>query len=764
MRQLYRTRKAQITLFVIIAIVLLIGTALFFFLRNRAETPPEAEQPVEVEPVPVELEPLKDFVEQCMQRVSKDAIELLGTRAGYIYLDNFDVTAARVEPDNADLLRLSDMQYLPYWYYQRPSGLDALRIPKVKTTRQGEDSVELQFEDYLFGELPACFNGFAEFEEQGMAVTEESSMQPHVRINEDDVAVLLEYHLSTEQAGRKLETKSFLVTIPVRLGKILRLARLITLKEAEDVFLERAVNKFIAIYSDVDAGLLPPPAGSLRFTECSNRKIWIHNDVQDNLAAMLTANIPYIKIAGTAFERRIITADELPNREDREFAQAIYDNLIFRLDDERDINFPGIRSDLYFDSANMPFFLELGGVVLQPSSMEINLLLAQLCMFDYKFFYNLRFPVMIRLQDERSFIDNRPYTFMFPIQVVIRDNFPRVQYSSLFEEPEPEEVLPGEAINECLQDFRDSGTVSINVTDRHTGQGLQGVSVFFQCGATTADILDEEGNVEATQPFAQQCLIGSTDGQGRLAARLPLCSGASLITLRKNNYLGSVTLVGDIVAGRNESFAFELTPLVTVPIKVEKYYAEPPIAGDIDPGVVLNRAGEVIACNLDEEPQPTAGSEEVIMNFQKLDPENGVYNGITHVSYRRDTGATISLAPGRYEFDMQLLRYERFEGEMTIAKDSQSYRIRRGWPRSDRIIRYPSEDVLLPQTFTGGAQVAWTVPDDVYNAQEILFFVFDEDRPRRLEEIGAPLQHIEECSRRNTGKLMPVIVPRAGSE
>jgi hypothetical protein len=103
------------------------------------------------------------------------------------------------------------------------------------------------------------------------------------------------------------------------------------------------------------------------------------------------------------------------------------------------------------------------------------------------------------------------------------------------------------------------------------------------------------------------------------------------------------------------------------------------------------------------------------------------------------------LAPGTYDVDVLLLRNERYNGEMTIKKESQAMKIEAGMETKE--VRYPDKDVLLPAVFTGGAKLEWKISKgELDNAKKITITVFDEGIPLMIEDVGSPLNHREGCS------------------
>ena len=154
------------------------------------------------------------------------------------------------------------------------------------------------------------------------------------------------------------------------------------------------------------------------------------------------------------------------------------------------------------------------------------------------------------------------------------------------------------------------------------------------------------------------------------------------------------------------------------------------------------------------DPKEFFAYESAIISLTKLDTENGMLNAAPIAVYEIATGepTTLDVAPGEYYVDIMLLREERYMGEMTIKANSQSLQIT-STVGTDTIY-YPEEDILIPQTFTGGAVFLWNVTAaELESGDLIQFSVFDEGPPTTVEQVSAPLLHREACA-----NLLPELV------
>jgi len=79
-------KYAQISIFALMGLVILIAFSIFFYIRSERISP-EIEKAAEF---PFEFAPVKNYVESCIENVGKDGIEFIGKRGGYFELPNYN--------------------------------------------------------------------------------------------------------------------------------------------------------------------------------------------------------------------------------------------------------------------------------------------------------------------------------------------------------------------------------------------------------------------------------------------------------------------------------------------------------------------------------------------------------------------------------------------------------------------------------------------------------------------------------------------------
>jgi len=687
-------------------------------------------------------DPVDKFVYQCLKDTTDEALIMLGQQGGYIEVENADAKAAMLDPFNSEFLALYQGNLiLPYWLYQESTGIDESQMPKLHKSYDFDYSIQWQIENYIEKHLDDCIADFHVFDGQGLKIEKTGNITAEVNID-DSVEVKIDYPIKIFDPDGTIETKNeFFANVPVRLAKIYELAKDIKNYEMNSVFLERNTMNLISIYSRIDNNYLPPMYGGLQFRPCHDYVYWVPLAVKNDMQEMLTANIPYLHIKGTDFEPIVINDN---NDEQQKMRQGIYNNMIHNISDK---DYPGIKADFsYYHSYPIELGFEDEGL-LEPYRHEIDLLFANLCMFEYKFAYNLKYPVLISLTDKESIVDNKEYLFQFPMEVVLKDNFPRVRHSDVFGD-EPKQDIK----SECDPKQRLSNEISTEVVDINN-KGIENVSILFQCGPSVVYGFNSEGSVTNITEFADKCYMGSTKN-GTFTSRFPQCTGGGMLTLKADNYLVKKEIIGDTL-GKSKHYRFVLDKVFDKKINLQKIYVKPATLQDEpEPGVVINENNEVIACNIGDQPKDLASYENAIIRYKKIDNQNGDLKTPGVALFYPKNESTIKLAEGTYEFEIMLLRNERFNGEMTIKKNSEEKVIKK--PFGDETIQYPDEDLMLPAIYTGGSVFTWTVTtEQLEKSDGITFFVFDEGIPKFIEDVGVPLKHKEKCSELNLRRILP---------
>lgn len=188
-------KKAQISMFILLGMVLLMISALIFYATNLMQN--------KVEIKPVEASSAKDLVEYCLGTVADDALLVIGRQGGM----------ANLGIDYFEPLKTS-------YLYDRGENkaLDST-------------AVEQQLSEYIDANIAKCIGNFDLLRERKIEVTEKSQPKVTTILAEKDVQFLISYDIE-EKKGEITTRPEFLPAIKtVKLKEMVELAN--SMAEAE---------------------------------------------------------------------------------------------------------------------------------------------------------------------------------------------------------------------------------------------------------------------------------------------------------------------------------------------------------------------------------------------------------------------------------------------------------------------------------------------------------------------------------------------------
>ena len=502
-----------------------------------------------------------------MQKVAEQGLIRAGQQGGYIYLDNYPLDAVEYSPFNSPVLKASNYQYIPYWYYQKDAGLDRTEMPALEKTGPGDNSIQDQLERYISAELEACLDSYTAFAQQGMKVTPTGGIKTDVIFTDEDVVVSVNYPLKVDKTDGTKDLELFGAKIGTKFKNVYNYAKDIAQYEQTTTFLEQNAMNLITMYSAVDKDYLPPLFGGMHIEDCGDLVFWMEDDVVANFKQIMSLNIPFVKIKDSDFERVLVKNEEDPDTRDTK--QGIFDLMI------KDINNPQPKTSVLFEyRPNFPLYFDMGqkGMIRPTTQVDFNYLFGRKCVFVYKFAYSFKFPVLVTLVDKDSKINNQPYIFQFPLQVITKANFPRVALTDVFGlEPKQKETYL------CDQTQRISEESIVNVADKASGKPLEDAMINFQCGPAFVDEYDVNGSLTNSTPFSPKCFIGKTGKDGKMSSKFPPCLGGATVVAEKKGYSDEAILIGDVVPGKKFTTLLEMDRKSKLNVQVKKYYVIPPV-------------------------------------------------------------------------------------------------------------------------------------------------------------------------------------------
>jgi len=258
-------KKSQITLFIIIAIVLFSIIGFFFYLTKYTAKKQTSYETTKTKKIQLELQPIENYVTQCLDKTLKEGLVLLGKQGGYLYKSQGGPLIDYREDDEGlffvdynnhkvsyDIYPLR-FNMLPY-YAKAPSypwitfpytdetksqntseGLFGIsNLPPINSSF-GANSIKSQLELYIKNNIKKCVD-WGVFEEQGYEFNE-STLDVDLTITKEDLVVHLIYPLTINNkiTGGTTTIQDFFVREKIRLGKIYDFLHDIINKEITDI-------------------------------------------------------------------------------------------------------------------------------------------------------------------------------------------------------------------------------------------------------------------------------------------------------------------------------------------------------------------------------------------------------------------------------------------------------------------------------------------------------------------------------------------------
>jgi hypothetical protein len=635
----FNNRKGQVTIFIIIGILLVLALLLVVFLsREGVIFKPEDVSPTDKGKV-------ENYVTSCIDRVGQEALYSVGLQGGY-------VTVPRQISDDASLsLRLSPMNVVPYWAYGNFKA-----IPEL-------EEIKKRIDIYIENNMRECVFSLEPFQNI-FDVVEKSGISSDTEIVDSKVIFNVHWNIEVKDksgivVSEVLEHNS---ESPIKLKRTYETARRIIEQEFNSLKLEDLTQDLIALeHSDV------PLAG---FELSCSKKTWDAKKAEETLQNMVRYNLKKLKVTGTEY---VDFPEEFP----------YYQNH-YIWDLGEDFYAPDVSVVFNYEN-NYPFTFQVtpnSGGRMVSGSLGGTRFLSFLCLQNWKFTYDVIYPVMVRVTD-----DTTGYDFNIALTVHLIKNQPNraeIAYSR------PSETLDfGTADEFCnLRDVPMTVTTwelfDNNEEIYDNSNPLEDVNISFTCLKYRCDLGATEYN------FVER------GHQAGLETNFPYCVGG-ILRGEKEGYKESwdrvVTKAGDVVE-------LNMVPLMEFPAEKVKIIIHNLIDGNADVGKEMDKTDLAL----------------VKFSFDK------------EIPYRLD------VAPYH---EQSLIVAEEFYEDVVNEQKLEFL--------AEADYTYQLEVSLMNKEggFAGGYKANWTVDwDELANAEELQFHVVaKEDAPN--EEIFEMITALE---------------------
>ncbi|MFC1710586.1 hypothetical protein ACFLZJ_00285 [Nanoarchaeota archaeon] len=334
-----KNKGGQVTIFIIIAIILVAAFALFLTLRGSTS----------VQQIPSSIEPVYTSFLSCLEEYSLVGISILETQGGYIEPPDF-------EPGSPYMPFSSQLDFLgnpvPYWYYVSGNNIQKEQVPS-------KSEIESQLGDYIDSRIRDC--NFDSYYDQGFEI-DLGEPKTEVNIRGSSVEVELDLNMGVEILEDNVFIKDHDVVVSSELGNLYDSAVEIYNHEQETLFLENYTIDVLRLYAPVDGVEL----------SCSPM-VWSANEVFLELQDALEANILSLKTQGS----------------DKDYFKV-------DVDVNQDVRFLTSQTWPYTYEVEPS---EDNILIAKPVGNQPGLGIIGFCYVAYHFVYDVKYPVLVQIFD-----------------------------------------------------------------------------------------------------------------------------------------------------------------------------------------------------------------------------------------------------------------------------------------------------------------------------------------------------------------------------
>ncbi len=739
-------KKAQITIFIVLGILILFTTATYVYVKTRIMKEEVKVPEVLVKKVPLEVQPVKEYIEACIKTTAEKGLITLEDHGGYTNFSEFKLNPIFPTQGNAVEYFPNSNILIPYWHYMKSDDncrenceFDSLMLPLT-----GDDSIETQLENYIKLNLNSCLNDFRAFENQGYKFREKGPIEPTASIREKDIVIKVNYPIDVEKEGKTTLIKDYSTIIPSKLNELYEIANDIIDYERDRCFIEKHILNYLSLYQGLDEGDLPPVAMSTIGTR--KEKIWIKPEVENQVQTLTMSGLKLLQTFNTTgmdWPRAPLKGDFYDT-----LRQSIYNQFIFfPLKKEHDA-----KIEFSYFNWFKPYFdiLPSQGALIRPNTYGdfagklgfLGTILQFAITKDYSFSYQYSFPVII---DITVPTDTGVEKLRFAIEANIRNNAcfkPKSEYSITARAP---------ASLLCDPDQRTGENITIEVTDKfNRTKKLSDVAVYFYAG--------------------DSCYIGNTDENGILKAQLPNAVGWWL-NLKKDGYADLFVHQTEFTSNLTMTPLKELNVLFVL-INETNYN----ILKDMSYSERKQKRNDYLT-NLTK-------NHTIVLQLKRIkekknDPE---IEQVISFMDEKAVPETIKLMPGKYTIDAQLFmsgnftipeerdkiceqtkyfwdkcKKETFDPPKSCGKDCLIIAECKGSCKVKEDITYPKLELTM--IINGGAYLnesrPWKLDEEkLYNSNKVVFYLYSQNIPTRQK-------HLEEMEKyKEWSKKKSIIEPR----
>jgi len=356
-----RFRRGQVTIFIILAILVVSLVALFFVFKDKLIT----------DKIPSEISPVYNTLVSCLQDDLSIGVNVLESQGGYIYIPEYEAGSDYM-PFSSQLDFLGNP--IPYWYYVSGNNIEREQVPS-------KSNMQNDIKKFVEATARTCL--LDNYYSQGYEISM-GNPDATVTINDNEVILDLNMDFSVLKGEESYLINEHRIVFNSDLGSLYNSALKVYNEEQSKLFLEEYGVDTLRLYAPVDG---------VEMT-CSP-KIWNADDIFSELQSAIEANTLALKNANIKREYFEIQIPEIPSRQRVRFLNSPNWSYSFEV----------LPSDGSIMIAN-------------PVGNQQGLGILGFCYVPYHFVYSLKYPVLVQVISGEEI-------FQFPLAVVIQRNQPR---------------------------------------------------------------------------------------------------------------------------------------------------------------------------------------------------------------------------------------------------------------------------------------------------------------------------------------------------
>ncbi len=502
-----RKKSAQVTIFIIIGIILLLSTITVIYLVTKEKARPVEEAII----VPEDVKPIHEFITNCLYQTSKRGVALIGQQAGFVYVPAIirNTYEASIPLDSKGAF------VIPFWYFE---GED--RTPTLTF-------MEKELQRYVYEHLNECLGDLESFKDQ-YEIEEKEDFLPSITITEEEVIAKMKWPLALTSLERTTHIEDYIARLDVKLKKAHEIASKVMKFENDESFFEKFTINTMSADPEI-------PTDDMRF-ECKQRR-WHLDDVKKRLQRVLYYNLPLIRVENTNYVPFVAKRKYYERLEDER--EDMWEDLSEGLEEltppkytptdaieyfkyriEAGVNPTDLRASFDY----LPDWgMRLSGVPNSGGWLKSNTgrgdrsMIGFICINQWHFTYDVIYSVRLTIKDDSAFA-GEGFVFQMAFPVLVNNNLPERKYFGVrrfvsvdFDKPFCE-VTGENPVDIRVTGFTEASPIATE---------LDNVTLTFRC-------------------LTEECIIGETvadEGYYRLRTTVPMACINPIIVAEKDGYL-----------------------------------------------------------------------------------------------------------------------------------------------------------------------------------------------------------------------------------